>query len=30
MVESDPDVLLDRFINYQAPPVIEWLSKEEI
>ena len=30
MVESDPDVLLDRFINYQAPPVIEWLSTEEI
>ncbi len=30
MVESDPDVLLDRFINYQAPPIKTWLNEEEI
>ena len=30
MVESDPDILLDRFINYQAPPIKTWLNKAEI
>ena len=30
MVESDPDVLLDRFINYQAPPIKTWLNKAEV
>lgn len=30
MVESDPDVLLERYINFQAQPVRHWLAKDEI
>lgn len=27
MVEPTPDVLLDRFANYQAPTVQKWVQK---
>lgn len=29
MVESDPDILLDRYLTYQPPAVKHWLSKDE-
>jgi hypothetical protein len=29
MVESNPDALLDRYINYQPPAVKHWLAKDE-
>lgn len=29
MVESNPDALLDRYINYQPPAVQHWLAKDE-
>ena len=30
MVESDPDILLDRFINYKVPSTKTWLNEAEI
>jgi uncharacterized protein (TIGR00730 family) len=29
MVEKNPDLLLDRYVNYQPPVVKHWLGKEE-
>ena len=29
IIEDDPEALLTRFLNYQAPPITTWLSKEE-
>jgi hypothetical protein len=29
MVESNPDALLDRYINYQPPAVQRWVGKDE-
>ncbi|MGR8997917.1 MAG: LOG family protein [Gammaproteobacteria bacterium] len=29
IVETNPDVLLDRYINYQPPAVRHWVSKDE-
>jgi hypothetical protein len=29
MVETNPDVLLDRYVNYQPPAVKHWLGKDE-
>lgn len=29
IVESNPDALLDRYINYQPPAVQHWLAKDE-
>jgi hypothetical protein len=29
MVETNPDALLDRYINYQPPAVKHWLGKDE-
>ncbi|WP_446809422.1 TIGR00730 family Rossman fold protein [Methylomonas sp. 2BW1-5-20] len=29
MVEADPNLLLDRYVNYQPPAVKLWLSKDE-
>jgi hypothetical protein len=29
MVEADPNLLLDRYVNYQPPAVKHWLSKDE-
>ncbi|WP_445367546.1 TIGR00730 family Rossman fold protein [Methylomonas sp. BW4-1] len=29
MVESDPNLLLDRYVSYQAPAVKQWVSKDD-
>ncbi|WP_415879416.1 TIGR00730 family Rossman fold protein [Methylomonas sp. TEB] len=29
MVESDPNLLLDRYVNYQPPAVKQWVSKDD-
>lgn len=29
MVEADPQLLLDRYVNYQPPPVKHWVNKDQ-
>ena len=29
IVENDPNALLDRYLNYQAPVIQRWVSEEE-
>jgi hypothetical protein len=29
IVETNPDALLDRYINYQPPVVRHWVGKDE-